>query len=83
MADVLFSMHFTYYYMKTNILRSLKNADFYSSSRKAIILIPPPNFGGLTTGILGVFRGLKFELVAEIRQKVRFCKGLILYAGVL
>ena len=37
------------------------------SSRKAIIL---------TTGIHGVFRGLKFEPDAEIGQKGAFCKGL-------
>jgi len=30
---------------------------------------PPPNFGGLTTGILKVFRGLKFEPEAGIGQK--------------
>ena len=50
-------------------LRPLKNADFCSSSRKAIIL---------TTGIHRVFRGLKFEPDAEIGQKGAFCKGLTL-----
>ncbi|RZB36094.1 MAG: hypothetical protein SRB2_02503 [Desulfobacteraceae bacterium Eth-SRB2] len=30
----------------------------------------------LTTGIHGVFRGLKFEPDAEIGQKGAFCKGL-------
>jgi hypothetical protein len=38
-------------------------SDFSSSSRKAKIL---------TTGILEVFRGLKFEPDAEIEQKVPF-----------
>jgi len=33
-----------------------------------------------TTGILEVFRGLKFEADAEIGQKRAFCKGLILKA---
>ena len=41
-------------------MRPLKNTDFCSSSRKAKLL---------TTGILEVFRGLKFELDAEIEQK--------------
>jgi len=50
------------------IARPLKNAYFCSSSRKAIIL---------TTVILLVFRGLKFEPDAEIGQKGAFCKGLI------
>jgi hypothetical protein len=57
----------------------LKNVNFCLSSRKAIIL---------TTGIHGVFRGLKFEpdprgigsafhgAGAEIEQKRAFCKGL-------
>ncbi len=54
-----------------HILRPLKNANFCSSSRKAIIL---------TTGIHGVFRGLKFEPDTEIGQisadfeKWRFAK---------
>ena len=47
--------------------RLLKNAQFRSSSRKAKIL---------TTGIPGVFRGLKFEPDAEIERKGAFCKGL-------
>jgi len=47
--------------------RPLKNVQFCSSSRKAIIL---------TTGIHRVFRGLKFEPDAEIGQKGAFCKGL-------
>jgi len=29
-----------------------------------------------TTGIYGIFRGLKFEPDEEIRHKVLFCKGL-------
>jgi hypothetical protein len=45
----------------------LKNGDFYSSSRKAKIS---------TTGIYGIFRGLKFEPNAEIGKKAPFCKGL-------
>jgi len=49
------------------LARPLKNADFYSSSRKANIL---------TTGIHRVFRGLKFEPDAEIGEKKGFCKGL-------
>jgi hypothetical protein len=48
-------------------LRPLENGDFCSSSRKAKIS---------TTGIYGIFRGLKFEPDAEIEQKVPFCKGL-------
>jgi len=50
-----------------NAQRPLKNAYFCSSSRKAKIL---------TTGIHRVFRGLKFELDAEIGQKEAFFKGL-------
>jgi hypothetical protein len=48
-------------------MRPLKNAPFYSRSRKAIIL---------TTGIQVVFRGLEFESDAEIGQKGAFFKGL-------
>ena len=48
-------------------MRPLKNVNFCLSSRKAIIL---------TTGIHGVFRGLKFEPDAEIEQKWAFFKGL-------
>ena len=48
-------------------MRPLKNAQFYSSARKAKIL---------TTGIHGVFRGIKFEPDAEIEQKGAFCNGL-------
>jgi hypothetical protein len=48
-------------------MRPLQNVNFCLSSRKAIIL---------TTGIHGVFRGLKFEPDAEIEQKGAFCKGL-------
>ena len=43
--------------------RSLKNGNFCLSSRKAKIS---------TTGIYGIFRGLKFEPDAEIGQKVPF-----------
>ena len=50
--------------------RPLKNAQFRSSSRKA------SRRGGITTGIPGVFRGLKFEPDAEIERKGAFCKGL-------
>jgi hypothetical protein len=50
-------------------MRPLKNAQFYSRSRKARIL---------TTGIPVVFRGLEFESDAEIEQKGAFFKGLIL-----
>jgi hypothetical protein len=46
----------------------LQNADFCSSSRKAIIL---------TAGILQVFRGFKFELDAEIGEKAVFCKAFL------
>ena len=49
--------------------RPLKNAQFYSRSRKGKIL---------TTGIPRVFRGLEFELDAEIGQKGEFFKGLIM-----
>ena len=49
-------------------MRPFKNAQFCSSSRKAKIL---------TTGIHGVFRGLKFEPDEEIGQKGVFFKGLI------
>jgi len=52
------------------VLRPLKNAQFWSSSRKAIIL---------TTGIHWVFRGLKFEPDAGIGQKGTFFKGLTDY----
>jgi hypothetical protein len=45
----------------------LKNAQFYSRSRKTRIL---------TTGIPVVFRGLEFESDAEIGQKGAFFKGL-------
>ncbi len=44
-----------------------KSALICSRSRKAKIL---------TTGIHGVFRGLKSESDAEIGQKGTFCKGL-------
>jgi N-acetylmuramoyl-L-alanine amidase len=47
--------------------RPLKNIQFCSSTRKAIIL---------TTGIHLVFRGLKFEPDAVIGQKGVLCKGL-------
>jgi len=50
-------------------VRPLKNGNFCSSSRKAKIS---------TTGIYGIFRGLKFEPDAEIGKKVPFCKGLTL-----
>jgi hypothetical protein len=36
---------------------------------------PPPNFGGLTTVILIVFRGLKFESDADIGGKDSFRSG--------
>ncbi len=55
-------------------MRPLKNANFCSSSRKAKIL---------TTGIPGVFRGLKFEPDTEIGQKGAFCKGLKMLMMVL
>jgi hypothetical protein len=48
-------------------MRPLKNAQFYSRSRKARIL---------TTGIPVVFRGLEFESDDEIVQKGAFFKGL-------
>jgi hypothetical protein len=51
-------------------MRPLKNIHFCSSSRKAKIL---------TTGIHGVFRGLKFKSDAEIGLKGRFFKGLTIY----
>jgi hypothetical protein len=35
-----------------------------------------PAMAGLTAGIHGVFRGLKFESDTEPEQKVAFCKGL-------
>jgi hypothetical protein len=44
----------------------LKNVQFCSRPRKAKIL---------TTGILVVFRGLKFESDAGIGQKGAFCEG--------
>ena len=50
-----------------HFMKSLKNGNFCSSSRKAKIS---------TTGIYGIFRGLKFEPGAEIGQKVPFYKGL-------
>ena len=50
-----------------NRQRPLKNVQFCSSSRKAKIS---------TTGILRVFRGLKFEPDTEIGQKGTFFKGL-------
>jgi predicted dehydrogenase len=55
------------FFKRFHKLRPLKNIHFCSSSRKAKIL---------TTGIHGVFRGLKFGPDAEIGQKGRFCKGL-------
>ena len=45
------------------ITRPLKNGNLCSSSRKAKIS---------TTGIYGIFRGLKFEPDAEIGHKVPF-----------
>jgi len=45
----------------------LKNGNFCSSSWKAKIS---------TAGIYRIFRGLEFELDAEIGQKGPFCKGL-------
>ncbi len=48
-------------------MRALKNVQFCSRSRKAKIL---------TTGIYGIFRGLKFESDAEIGQKGMFFKAL-------
>ncbi|SPD75887.1 hypothetical protein PITCH_A780017 [uncultured Desulfobacterium sp.] len=53
-------------------LRPLKNGPFYAKSRKTKIL---------TTGIHGVFRGLKFESDAELAQKGAFFKGLTLRLG--
>jgi len=53
----------------SNTLRPLKNVQFWSRSRKAKIS---------TTGIYGIFRGLKFEPDAEIEQKGAFFKGLTL-----
>jgi hypothetical protein len=38
---------------------------------------PPPNFGGLTTVIQVVFRGLKFESDADIGEKDSFRSGTI------
>ncbi len=38
---------------------------------------PPPNFGGLTTVILVVFRELKFEPDADIGEKDSFRSGTI------
>jgi hypothetical protein len=51
----------------TDKVRPLKNVQFWPSTRKAIIS---------TTGILLVFRGLKFESDAVIGQKGALCKGL-------
>jgi hypothetical protein len=48
-------------------MRPLKNVQFWSRSRKAKIS---------TTGIYGIFRGLKFEPDAEFEQKGTFFKGL-------
>jgi hypothetical protein len=48
-------------------MRALKNVQFWSRSRKAKIS---------TTGIYGIFRGLKFESDAELGQKGAFFKGL-------
>ena len=56
----------------THLLRPLKNVYFCSSSRKAKIL---------TTGILQVFRGLRFEPDTEIGQKGAFSKGLLFMDG--
>ena len=56
----------------TPLLRPLKNGYFCSSSRKAKIL---------TTGILQVFRGLRFEPDTEIGQKEAFSKGLLFMDG--
>ncbi|MDX2439428.1 MAG: hypothetical protein QNK40_02665 [Desulfobacterales bacterium] len=49
-----------------NLKRPLKNGNLCLSSKKAKIS---------TTGIYGIFRGLKFEPAAEIGHKVPFCKG--------
>ena len=56
------------------VKRPLKNGNLCSSSRKAKIS---------TTGIYGIFRGLKFEPDAEIGHKVPFCKGLVKMTGCL
>ena len=50
-------------------LRPLKDAQFYTKSRKMTIL---------ATGIHGVFRGLEFESDAELVQKGEIFKGLII-----
>ena len=57
--------------MNNNLKRPLKNGNLCLSSRKAIRL------RRTTTGIYGIFRGLKFEPAAEIVHKVPFCKGLL------
>jgi len=44
---------------------------------------PPPNFGGLTTVILIVFRGLKFESDADIGGKDSFSSGTSYQAAVM
>jgi hypothetical protein len=53
--------------LSTIVTGPLKNVDFCPNSRKARIL---------PTGIHAVFRGLKFELDAEVGRKGAFCKGL-------
>jgi len=53
--------------MEEYYTRALKNVQFCSRARKAKIL---------TTGIYGIFRGLKFESDAEIGQKGMFFKAL-------
>jgi len=44
---------------------------------------PPPNFGGLTTVILIVFRGLKFESDAESLTQILAEKTVLVQAPVI
>ena len=53
---------------RLHVSRPLKNVQFCSSTRKAIIS---------TTGIHSVFRGLEFSPDAVIGQKEMLCKGLV------
>jgi hypothetical protein len=55
-------------FMPNISLRPLKNIQFYPRSRKTKIL---------TTGIPLVFRGLKFESDAEMRERGRFSRYLL------
>jgi hypothetical protein len=68
---------------KADFCQVVRNSCYIVPERKLGFFVkikeddPPPNFGGLTTVILVVFRGLKFESDADIGKKDRFRSGTI------